>query len=478
MGNKSYLNKSAASHTQKSIEIEVPDVYSGVVDFEFSHFIGKKGKAIIAAILGTVVERYDYALYGYMAAVLSTRFFPNQDPSIAFLKHFLVFALGFIAKPLGSYIFGCIGDSFGRKYALRWSIIGIAIPTVIIGCLPSYEQLGNLAVLLLCLCRIAQGIFISAEGDGVEIFIYETLPKKRACLANSLTWLSGTGGVCLASFASGIFLMQHLPVWAWRIPFLIGGAFGLFTLWFRNNLIESYDYLMYSANKTTPFANTFSHFFKTIWQNKVKILIATLIKGSEGGVYYFYFVFWNNYMHKVHDLLSASEACFKATLLTAASTLMAPICGLIADRIGVKRTIILGSLMCIGMLAMNGVYLNSFNSSPNSLMLVTVFTLVLFSVPINVLTVKLFSIGERYRCMSMGHALGSMFISSTTPAVATLFWQKFQNPTAPLFYCCALIVTALIATCFASINNDNSLEMLQEVHNLNKFSHSDGGLNI
>jgi MHS family proline/betaine transporter-like MFS transporter len=298
MESDSYLNKPASGHTRKSIEVEIPDVYSGVIDFESSHLIGKKGKAIIAALLGTIVEWYDYSLYGCMAGVLAAHFFPSQDPSVSLLKHFLVFSLGFLVKPLGAYIFGTIGDNLGRKKALRWSIVGIALPTVIIGCLPSYNEIGVSAVVILCLCRLTQGLFISAEADGVNIFIYETLSKKRACLANSSTWISSSLGFGLAAFLSGIVLSPKLPEWAWRLPFLLAGVLGLITLWLRKSLIESYDYMLYRKSTDDASVKTRS-FWQAIKFHKFKILFALMLKGAGGGACYFYCVFWYNYFRSM-----------------------------------------------------------------------------------------------------------------------------------------------------------------------------------
>jgi MHS family proline/betaine transporter-like MFS transporter len=458
MEDKNLIENATSRHSRAYKEIEIAGYYSGTFDFETNHLIGRKTKAIIAALLGTIIEWYDYSLYGYMAVILSQHFFPNTDPSVSLTKHFLVFALGFLAKPLGAYIFGSIGDKYGRKYALRWSILGISIPTVIIGLLPSYEQLGIIAVILLCCCRFAQGIFITAESDGVDIFVYETMPKKHACLANSFTWISSGLGMCLASFLVGITLSSALPIWAWRLPFLFAGILGLFTLWYRHNLIESYDYMLYAHKTKKEITAPSQNYFNIIKRNKNQIFLAILIKGAVGGVCNFYFFFWCNYLQEVLNIISIADSCTKSTLLITIPTMIAPLAGYIADRLGVIKTVKLAVLLCLAMMVINGCVLYYFNFASNWLLLFTSGTLVLLDVPIYVFLTRQFSIEERYRCMGMAHAFASMLFSSSTPVIALLWWRYFQKPVAPLGYCCLLLGMCFIAISYAKINSDKDLE--------------------
>jgi MHS family proline/betaine transporter-like MFS transporter len=451
MEDKSYLNKSISSHTRKYKGVEIPDVYSGALDFECSHLIGKKGKAMIAALLGTLVEWYDYSLYGYMSVVLSRHFFPNVNPTISLIQHFLVFALGFLARPLGAYIFGSIGDHYGRKYALRWSIIGIALPTILIGCLPSYNQIGITAIILLCLFRLSQGIFVSAESDGVNIFLYETLSKKHPCLANSFNWMTSSFGIGLAAFVSGIALKSTFPEWTWRLPFFLSGILGLITILYRRNLIESYDYVLF---KNKGPGNRSKSYLKVILDNRFAFFINIIVHGSACGMYYFYFVFWNNYLSQILNILPASEACLKASFIILISTILAPVWGIIADRIGIRRAVNLASLFCIGMIAFNGISLHYLNTIPTSIMVATAIAIVCFYIPVLVLFIRLYDIGERYRCMSMGNAVGVVIFSSSTPVIATCFWKYFQNPVAPLFYCALLLLMGFVGACFAKVRTE------------------------
>jgi MHS family proline/betaine transporter-like MFS transporter len=439
-------NANISFYKRKYVEKE-NSLFSTFIDIETAFLVFKKGKAAFAALLGTITEWYDYSLYGYMSAVLANHFFPNDDPTVSLIKHFAVFALGFIAKPLDSLIFGFIGDGRGRRYALRWSIVGIALPTALLGFLPSYNQWGVASVVILCVCRFIQGLFVSAETDGVNIFIYESLPKKWACIANSWIWISSSIGIGMASFAAGLAVLPQLPDWSWRLPFLFAGILGLVTSWFRRYLIESIDYVLYSANKPRQF-DTCNTSWNVVSKNKFNMLLALLFQGSAGGVWVFYFIFWNNYLSSILHLVSNTKASFSNALFILIQIFSAPLCGYLADLRGTVRTIQIAGCLLICAIAVNGLSITLFNTVAFWLMVVTVVPIVLLNVAIYVTMMQLFMVGERYRCVSLSRAFGSMIFSSTAPLIGNFIWQKSQNPTAPLFYCALLVLIGITASLF------------------------------
>lgn len=407
-----------------------------------------KLKALAAVLFGTIVEWYDYALYGYMTAVLSKYFFPSVDPTTAMLKQYSVFAVGFIAKPIGAYIFGHIGDIYGRRYALRWSTLGIALPTAIIGCLPSYQQAGILSVVGLCMCRLLQGLFISAEKDGVDIFIYESWSKQHACLANSFSWISSSIGTNLACYLAGLTLKAYVPEWGWRAPFWLAGIMGLCVVWIRKYLIESQDYRDQSS-KALYAQTTNRSYWATIWENKRAILTATLLQGAQGSTYFFYFLFWCQYLSGQLNLFPMTQASKYNSGMLLISTIVAPLCGWIGDFLGIKRAAITGGCICIFLLIVNGLSLQYYGCIPTSLILITSVVVVGYYIPAHVLILQLFKLNQRYRCMSLGHALGSMIFSSTTPAVCIYLWKRTGHPNAPVIYCVLLLVMGILAAIMA-----------------------------
>ena len=197
-----------------------------------------KIKVLGSCTLGTALEFYDFALYGAIASNLSHLFFPADNPLISLILSYGVFAISFIARPLGSIVFGKIGDKFGRKKAFGLSILYMSLPTVLIGCLPVYDSIGVMAPLLLILLRLMQGICTGGEFNGAYIYALEHYPN-RGGFTGSIISTSVVFGMLLALIAVTIINKPGMPEWAWRIPFLFGGVIGFFGYYIRNKLGET-----------------------------------------------------------------------------------------------------------------------------------------------------------------------------------------------------------------------------------------------
>ena len=145
----------------------------------------RQRRAIIAGIAGNVMEWYDFAAYGYFAMVIGSHFFPSKDPASSLIAAFGVFAAGFLMRPVGSLVFGYIGDKLGRKLALTASVMVMAVPTFLVGLLPTYGQAGLMAPLLLVLFRLAQGLSVGGEYTTSGVFLVEqSAPEHRGFLGS------------------------------------------------------------------------------------------------------------------------------------------------------------------------------------------------------------------------------------------------------------------------------------------------------
>ena len=297
------------------------------------------------AILGTIVEYYDYALYGFCASILAAQFFPTEDPTLALLKTFGIFLTGSLSKPIGAVIFGYIGDRFGRQISLKISMIGIIVPTTVIGILPTHEHIGWIAPFILLICRIFQGMFTSGESDGVRIFIYETVGQHRPCLANSISGIACMCGIYLASFAFSVIMRFEEYPNAWRIPFFIGGLMGLLVFWSRRYLTETPEFMQYlkSAEKSQE-----NNLLRILLKNKRSIFSAILLCGSVGGIYHFYMVFFGHYLSNSLALISSQAIALYTAQALLLYTLFGPIAGMLADRFGpmqILKISLIGLLM-------------------------------------------------------------------------------------------------------------------------------------
>ena len=195
-------------------------------------------KTLTLAALGGALEFYDFIIFVFFAAVVGALFFPADIPEwLRQVQTFGIFAAGYLARPLGGIVMAHFGDLVGRKKMFTLSILLMAVPTLAIGLLPTYESMGIIAPLLLLLMRILQGAAIGGEVPGAWVFVAEHVPVRRIGIACGTLTAGLTIGILLGSVVATIIntsmTQQAVHDWGWRIPFLLGGAFGLVAMYLR-----------------------------------------------------------------------------------------------------------------------------------------------------------------------------------------------------------------------------------------------------
>ncbi|UFN48880.1 MHS family MFS transporter [Roseomonas sp. OT10] len=200
-------------------------------------------KAAIAAWIGSALEYYDFFIYGSAAALVFGKiFFPADNPALGTLLSFGTFGVAYVARPLGSFVMGHIGDKFGRKAVLMLTLFGMGACTFLIGLLPTYHQIGVWAPILLVLLRVCQGLAVSGEQSGATSMTVEHAPENRRAFFSSFTLAGTQGGLILAT---AVFLPistlsdEALLSWGWRIPFLFSVAVMAVAWWIRRSLPET-----------------------------------------------------------------------------------------------------------------------------------------------------------------------------------------------------------------------------------------------
>lgn len=200
-------------------------------------------KAVFASSFGNLMESYDNLVYGYLAVYIGFNFFPSENGTVSLLATFATFAVGFIARPIGTLVFGHIGDKHGRKAALLLSVIGMGIVTTLVGLLPTYNTIGVAAAGLLILLRMCQGIAVAGEWAGSAALLVEYAPKRLRGLFGSFNQVSTAGGFLLAAaIVTGITTIlsdEQMYAWGWRVPFLIGAVTGIAAIVLRFGLEDT-----------------------------------------------------------------------------------------------------------------------------------------------------------------------------------------------------------------------------------------------
>ena len=205
--------------------------------------VGERSKAVTAAVVGNVLEWYDFAVYAFVATIIAKKFFPAQDEVTALLSAFLAYGLGFVARPLGGIIIGRLGDTRGRKTALLLTIFLMAAGTVLIGILPTYETIGVLAPIILVVARLMQGFSAGGEWGGSTAYIVEWAPAGKRGWYGSFQQTSVVAGLLLGSGVAALMNTLLDPAamesWGWRVPFLLGGILGPVGMWMRREIDET-----------------------------------------------------------------------------------------------------------------------------------------------------------------------------------------------------------------------------------------------
>lgn len=406
---------------------------------ENKEIVNKQKGKVIGAFLGTVVEYYDYSLYGFSAGILATKFFPDLDKITSLMYIFGIYAISYISKPIGSIVFSRLGDLYGRKCALRITMFGIAVPTLAIGLLPEYEIIGTISIYVLIVCRFLQGFFVAGEYDGAAIYVIEHLGKKYHYTASAITRATGVVGLLLGIASTNFFNSSIFPDWSWRIPFLISLPLAVLTIYYRQFLEETPDF-KYLIEQKIEFAGL-TAFVKKQWK---ALIMVVLFAGSFGVTYQVSIIFMKQYLPLVVPQTSTIITTFSIIMVLGFGLTM-PIAGFLADKFG-KNIVIKISLILI--------ILSSFFLSiaiKYQLMNPALGACIILSIsvsPFNALAhgvlVKAFPINERYRGVGLGHTTGSMLMSGTANYICLLFMKQFNFPLFPILYVGIFAILAFI----------------------------------
>lgn len=398
-------------------------------------------KSVVGALIGHVLERYDVALYGYFSTILAPIFFPSSGNSnVAVMSSLGAFAAGYLMRPLGGILFGHLGDRYGRKKAFTLSIILVIIPTFIIGILPSYQQIGLAAPIILVLCRLIQGLCNGGEFSGAGIFIGEHIPKKHSGFGGSLVCAMGILGAALGTAFGVLVTFPGMPEWGWRLPFIIGSIFTLISWRIRRSMIETPPFQeIYNQGETRkyPLISIFRHWKKNI--------LCALIVGGFGHVLLYTSTIYMSVIYTVNLKMTPFNIMLINTCVLLWWVLLSPLMGLLSDKVGVTKFMLGASLTAIIFVYPLFSYLNTDLSMYKIIFFQILFIAigVSFVAPISSLFTEFFPIKERYSGVAFSITLGQALLGGTTPLIGTALTKTFNDPCAPAYF---IILTGLLAS--------------------------------
>jgi MHS family proline/betaine transporter-like MFS transporter len=386
-------------------------------------------RAVAAAVVGNVLEWYDFAIYGFMATIISRKFFPAHDDLTSLLATFAVFGVGFVMRPLGGIALGRFADVKGRKAALLLTMFTMAGSTALIGLTPSYETIGLAAPGIIAFARLLQGFSAGGEWGSSTAFIVEWAPARKrgffgsfqqSSVALGMLLGSGVGALC-SSLMSG----QMLDSWGWRIPFLVGFILGPIGWYMRRNIAdtEAFKEAISTADTlpvTTGLKLAFRAFgFAILWNVAFYIMLA----------------YMPTFMQKYAGM-NTMYALWSNTIGLLVLVVTIPLMGALSDRIGRKPLLVTAcaAFVVIPYFLLTWVLANKTFAVVLCAQIVFAIAISMFSGPGPAAIAEMFPTRSRSTWMSFGYSCAAVLFGGFAPFISTMLIGATGSPLAPTGY--------------------------------------------
>lgn len=397
----------------------------------------KRIKAIIASSSGNLVEWYDFYVYSFGALYFASAFFPKGDQTTQLLSAASVFAVGFLMRPVGSWIFGRLADRKGRKTSMVTSVLIMCGGSLLVAIMPTYNSIGVWAPVLLTLARMLQGVSVGGEYGTSATYMSEVaLAKHRGFLA-SFQYVTLIGGQLLALLVllvlQSVMTRDEISAWGWRIPFFIGALAALVALYLRSGLHETANASMLAKKESGTFNELMKH----------KRALLTVIGFTAGGslAFYTYTTYMQKYLVNTAGI-KTETATVVMTCALVVYMLMQPLFGALSDRIGRRN-----NMLAFGMLVMLSTVplLTTLGTvkSPMTAFMLIVLALAIISLYTSIsglVKAELFPMEVRALGVGVSYAIGNALFGGTAEAVALWFKREGMEP---MFYWYVTVLAAI-----------------------------------
>jgi MFS family permease len=422
-------------------------------------------KVITASSVGTMIEWYDFYIFGSLAAIIATQFFPGGNPTASFLKTLATFAVGFAVRPFGALVFGRIGDLTGRKFAFLATLLIMGGSTAAIGFLPGYDRIGIAAPIVLVILRLLQGLALGGEYGGAAVYVAEHAPDGRRGYYTSFIQTTATLGLFLSLavilIVRAIVGEDAFKVWGWRVPFIVSLLLVAISYYIRIRLRESPLFaILKETGKTSraPIQESFG-----TW-SRWRVFFVVLFGATAGQavVWYtgqFYALLFMQTVLKVP--LVTSYVCVAIALILGAPLFV--FFGGLSDRIGRKKIMMAGNLLAallyVPIYHAMKLYSNPVNAvALTALVFVQVVFVTMVYGPIAAFLVEAFPARIRYTSMSLPYHFGNGWFGGFLPIIATSLVARTGNIYAGLaFPIVVALITVVVGSLFLKDQHNESI---------------------
>ncbi len=401
-------------------------------------FRAAERKTVLAGLAGNVLEWYDFGVYGFFAVAIGSQFFPAHDPAISLIASFGVFAIGFLARPLGGIVFGHVGDRLGRRAAVMSSVVSMAVPTCLMAILPTYTQIGLAAPLLLILLRLCQGLAVGGEyTTSLVLLVEQALPSRRGQVG-SFAPFGAFGGLLLGSAIGWAITASITPeesaIWGWRVAFVAGLVIGIIVFLIRRRLPRE-QVITAPKTETAPLVEAFR-------TQKLAMLQVIGFGLSTAVGFYLCFVFSTTWLHQV-AAVPVPLALLLNSIGLGVMMVMTPFLGALSDRVGRKTVLLIGAAGLI----VASVPLLGWMGHGTILSIVTgqfgfAIFVGCFAGAGPAFMVEAFPKHVRCSGLSVGYNLSMSIFGGTLPMVAVYLITETGNVLSPAWYLVAVSVVA------------------------------------
>jgi MHS family proline/betaine transporter-like MFS transporter len=410
--------------------------------------IPKRYSAAVAGATGNMLEWFDFAIYGYFATALGKVFFPASDPTLQTVASFGIFAIGYLARPIGSLILGPVGDLLGRRKMMIWSIMIMGIASFMVALLPSYAQVGAIAAYALLFLRMTQGFSIGGEYTGSMVYAAEASPQGKEGLMSGIAHAGALLGFFLGSLTAALtaFVFGESAVndWAWRLPFLLGALVAIAGWKLRAHMPETLETAIEHKISSKELFALIAMRLKEValgWRTLVQI--AALISFSNV-LFYVQFVYFVDYAAKHGGSMQSANTV--ATAIQFVGIPLVVLGGWLADKIGrVKITWYAtwaGAILCIP--AILASQLGGVIGLAIGQALIVAPVMLLFGAQ-GILISRLVKPEQRCSVFAIGYSLAVAIFAGTAPMVTAWLLEINAWTWGPAAYCFIYAIPAIYA---------------------------------